>query len=213
MGSSTEAQTQEGGKRLRGITLGMGVGAHAASSVTDYINAASLPPIRDRLDDFHAVAEFSIVPEYQVTTDWSVALEYGYQIKSFSLVGSAGMGRSDFSYEVHLPTALAHYLISGEGYWLKLGGGVGYYFGGFDQTLYGLNRTETFRAEGIGLKLEAVGNTKFDDSFYGSVGVDVRWIFGGQFKTPEGRVASVGSQTARFESFTVGLKFGVMFLY
>ncbi len=208
-----EAQNQEGQVRLRGITLGMGVGAHAASSVTDYINTVSLPPLKDRLDEFNAVAEFCVVPEYQVADDWSLAIEYGYQIKSFSLIGGAGMGRSDYSYEVHMPTALVHYLIGGEGYWVKVGGGVGYYFGGFSQTLYGLNQQELFHAEGLGLKLETVGNTKFDDSFYGGIGVDVRWIFGGPFKTPEGRTASVGNQTARFSSFTVGLKFGVMFLY
>jgi len=207
------AQPLEGQKWLRGVSVGMGVGAHAAATVTDYVNAVALPPIKDRLDEFNAIAEFYVAPEFQVTTDWSLALEYGYQIKSFSVVGSSGIGRSDFSYEVHMPTGIAHYLIAGDGYWLKLGGGVGYYFGRFSQTLYGLNQREAFRAEGPGLKIEAVGNTKFDETFYGSVGVDVRWIFGREFKAPEGRTATVSGQTAKFNSFTLGLKFGVMFLY
>ena len=194
--------------RFLAVTLGLGVQAHGASSLADYINRIALPSYNDRLSEFTTVPELFVSPEFQVSDEWSVGIDYGYLVRSYAISG-VGVGPSQFDYAVHTPTAIVHYLIPGNGYWVKLGGGVGYHFGEFSQRLYGSNESVVFRAKGLGMKLDAVADTKFDDHLYGSFELDLRWAIGGSFRGG-GVAASVGGTTASLNFFAVSLRFGVM---
>jgi len=206
------AQSADRPREFFGISAGLGIGAHNAVAITDYINAIVQPPPDQRLDDFGSAIEFFVTPEMQVADQWSVALEYSLLVKSHS-PGSIGAGGSEINYYIHMPTAIVHYLIPGEGYWLKLGGGIGYHYAVLDQRLFGSSQQTSFTASGGGLKIEAVGNTRFDESFYASIGVDLRWGFGGAFNNSSQGDASYGPTTARLEFFNIGLKLGVAFLF
>jgi hypothetical protein len=141
-----------------------------------------------------------------------VGLEYGLLIKSYAIDDRSGFSRSDFSYLIHMPTVLVHRLILGEGYRVKVGGGIGYHIANFTQRFPTIGSEETLSAHGVGVKLDAVGNTKFDDTFYGSIGVDLRWDFEGTLRrspgTPE---ASSSIPLPQMNFFSAGLKFGVTF--
>jgi hypothetical protein len=195
--------------RFVAISGGMGISAHSATSTGDYISALLQLREPDRIGEFTTAIEFFVTPEIQISDDWSLALEYAYLVKSYRLTSTLAPGISDFSTSLHMPTAIAHYLIPGEGYWLKFGGGVGYYFGTFSQELFGSGQTQVFRASAPGLKLEAVGNTMFDENFYGYIGIDARWGFDEAFSQSDGTTASYQNTNASLGFFNIGLKLGV----
>lgn len=195
------------------VSVGLGAGVHSAPFLVDYINAFRASQTGERLDEFSSMLELFITPEYRVQTDWSVAVEYSLLIKTQSVGGNPYGAGSEFAYNVHMPTAMVRYVISDPVYYLKFGGGLGYHFATLQQTLYSYGVDERFTANGVGVKLEAVGNTKFDETFYGSIGVDLRWDFLGTFRNASGAEAfeRATNTTARMQFFSIGVKFGVMF--
>ncbi len=187
------------------ITAGMGVDAHADPSMVDYINQVALLSPDQKLSPFASASEFFITPELQVNDDWSVGLEYSYFLKSYTSVGGTYVW--DFSYSTHMPTLLVHYLTPGDGYWLKFGGGIGYAFGDFSERFLFTGSQDDYRTSGPSFKLEAVGNTEFDEHFWGSIGVDLRWVFAGKLNTAAVRTVA----PPRLDFFSAGVKFGVTF--
>jgi hypothetical protein len=198
------SQQANGGERFIQITAGLGVSAHSDPSIVNYINALTLPPLDQRLSDFSSASEFFITPEMQINEEWSVGLEYSYLLKSYNVSGALPW---NFSYSVQMPTLLAHYLSPGDGYWLKLGGGLGYAFGNLSEQFVQSGAEESSKASGPAIKVEAVGNTKFDEHFWGSIGLDMRWVYAGSFK---GRVQS-SVPAPKLDFFSLGVKFGVTY--
>jgi hypothetical protein len=209
------AQTGEGqtSRCFIDFTAGMGIDLHSATSLVNYINLMGQPRLDDKVYNFSSAVEFFAVPEIQVSHDWSLGLEYSLLIKSYAIDDRSGFSRSDFSYQIHMPTLLLHRLILGEGYRVKVGGGIGYHIANFTQSFPSVGSEETLSTDGIGIKLDAIGNTKFDETFYGSIGVDLRWDFEGTLKRSSGAPASASSSIAfpSMSFFSAGLKFGVTF--
>lgn len=208
------AQTQVEGTPARffDVTVGLGIDAHFASSVADYVNLVAQPRLEQRVDIVGTAAEFFASVETQIADEWSAGIEYGLLVKSFLIDDRSGFARSDISYNVHMPTILVHRLIIGDGYRVKAGGGFGYHFCAFRQQFQPFGTDEALKAEGLSFKLEAVGNTKFDDTFYGSIGVDLRWDFLGTLERRDAGVTS--GRTIKLPSmnfFNAGIKFGVTF--
>jgi hypothetical protein len=210
---SAQPASNDSTKRFFDLTVGLGISVQSAPLLANYINALTQPTIDQRVDQFNSVAEFYFVPELQVSREWSTAIEYSLLIKSFTINNSSGFARTDISYEVHMPSVLVHYLVFGEGFRLKLGGGVGYHFVKFDQTFSTTGTGETLRSSGPGFKLDATGNTKFDETFYGSIGIDLRWDFLGRLSRDAGapQIARSGPDLPKMSYFNAGVKFGVTF--
>jgi hypothetical protein len=202
-------------RRFIDFTAGMGVDLHSASSIVNYVNLVGQPRPEEKLYDFSSAVEFYAVPEIQVSQKWSVGLEYSLLIKSYSIDDRTGFSRSEFSYQVHMPTLLVHRLVFGDGYRVKLGGGIGYHFANFTQRFQSFGGEEVLSAEGIAVKLDAIGNTKFDETFYGSIGVDLRWDVEGPLGRRQGVAPAVSNsiQLPKMNFFSAGLKFGVTFQF
>jgi hypothetical protein len=195
------------------VSLGMGAGVHSAPFLVDYMNAFRPSPSSSRLDEFSSMLELFVTPEYRVHPEWNVGLEYSVLIKTQSLGNGPYGAVSEFAYKVHMPTALLRYVVSDPAYYLKVGGGLGYHVATLQQTLSSFGVDERYTTTGVGVKIEAVGNTKFDETFYGSIGVDLRWDFLGTFKNTSGAEAyeRTTNTTARMQFFSISLKFGVLF--
>lgn len=195
------------------VSVGLGAGIHSAPFLVDYMNAFRPSQTSERLDEFSSMLELFITPEYRIQPEWSVALEYSMLIKTQTVGGGPYSAGSEFAYNVHMPTAMVRYVVSDPAFYLKFGGGLGYHLATLQQTLYSYGVDERFTANGVGVKLEAVGNTKFDETLYGSIGVDMRWDFLGAFKNASGAEAfeRATNTTARMQFFSISLKFGVMF--
>lgn len=203
---------EESPGRFIGVTAGLGIQAQSMAQLADYMNAVAQPAVPDKFDEFNSVADLFLTPEVQVSEEWSIGIDYALQLRSFTVRGTQGFGASEFAYAVQTPILFAHYLIPGEGYWMKVGGGAGYQWGTLTQKLFGSQEEVRFRAHGIAIKLQAVAATRFDKSFYGTIGVDLRWNIGGVFRLPSGMEATAGGTAASLGAFAVGLRFGVLLL-
>lgn len=210
---SAQSAESDSTKRFLDLTAGLGIAAQSAPAIANYINALTQPTLDQKLDQFNSVAEFYVVPELQVSREWSAAIEYSLLVKSYSIDSRSGFSRTEISYEVHMPSLLIHYLVFGEGFRLKLGGGVGYHVVKFDQSFPATGTGETLRGDGLGFKLDAIGNTKFDETFYGSIGIDLRWDFLGALTRGAGapQIARSGPDLPKMTFFNAGVKFGVTF--
>ncbi|MCX6133376.1 MAG: hypothetical protein NTU47_06135 [Ignavibacteriales bacterium] len=211
--SSAQQSPLQNANRFFDVTAGLGIAVHSTPLLANYINALAQPPLDQRVDQFNSAAEFYVIPELQVSRDWSVGIEYSMLLKSYSIDSRSAYARTEIAYEVHMPSVLLHYLVFGDGFRLKFGGGAGYHFAKFDQSFPLIGAGETFRISGPGFKIDAVGNTKFDDTFYGSIGIDLRWDFLGALSRSAGasQVARSGPDLPKMNFFNAGVKFGVTF--
>jgi hypothetical protein len=196
-------ESQQTGSFIQ-ITGGLGVSAHYDPTMINYINQLTIPSPDQKITDFASASEFFITPEVQVSDEWSVGIEYSYMLKSYNVVGAYAW---NFSYSSQMPTLLVHYLSPGQGYLLKFGGGIGYAFGSLTEHYVLSGQENKSAAAGPSFKIEAVGNTEFDEHFWGSIGVDLRWVYAGTFKT----VAVTSIPPPKLDFFSAGIKFGVTF--
>jgi hypothetical protein len=103
--------------------------------------------------------------------------------------------------------------MAGKGYFVKLGGGIGYHTGSLEQksSLYGSD--STYSTQGVGFKAQAVGQTAFDDHLYGYIGADMRWELLGRVKSDNGSVLQNHGQAASLSMFAFGLSFGLIYYF
>jgi len=189
---------------------GMGVALAAAPSMVDYLNTLADPS--QRVQDFATIVEFFGGAELPVSENWAGGVEYSYLFKSYTLP-TGGAGTYTIYYDLKMPTATAHYVSSGKGYFLKVGGGIGYHSGSIEQksSFYGTDTTYT--THGVGVKVDAVGQTAFDDHLYGYIGAAMRWELMGSLKDSRGDRLQNQGQSASLSMFVVGLAFGLTYYF
>jgi hypothetical protein len=211
---ASRAQAVESGNGLKlrentfSIYGGMGISIADAPGLVKYLNTLENPTV---LNNFATDVEFFGGAEFPLSFEWGGAVEYAYLFKSYSLsVGDAGT--YTVFYSLHMPTAMVHYVITGEGYFLKFGGGIGYHTGSLEQKdPYG--NDITYSAHGIGLKGQVVGQTAFDEHLYAYIGGDMRWELLGKLKSDNGTVLQNQGRVASLSMFVVGLNFGVVYYF
>ena len=189
---------------------GMGISLAAAPATVDYLN--TLVDASQRVDEFATAVEFFGGAEFPVTDEWGGALEYSYLFKSYTLPTSFA-GTYTLFYNIHMPTAMVHYIIPGQGYFLKFGGGAGYHAGSITQTSSFYGTDSSYTAHGLGVKLQAAGQTAFDEHLFAYIGGDMRWELLGAVKNADGKELRNRGEAASLSMFTVGLKFGLIYYF
>ncbi len=196
-------------RTYRGITAGLGV---SLVNNTDIVDFVSFQSGGTRQDDFTAAGEFFGAAEIQLSEEWGLKLEYSYLVKSYN-IPRAYLPDAVFSYSVHMPTAVMHRVIPGNGYYLKFGGGGGYHIAHFTEDFS--SASKTLSARGLGLKFEAEGNTAFDEHLYADISLDVRDDILGELKdfsgNPEVNLSS--QKPLKMNFFSIGVKFGLSYLF
>jgi hypothetical protein len=192
------------------VTAGLGVDLVNAADIVDYVN--SMSPYSQRVDDFGVGAEFFSASEFSVSESWGMKLEYAYLIKSYN-VTNPDPTFTAVSYGVHLPTVMAQYLIVGKGYLFKLGGGLGYHIAKISQEYSSTEKN--YKSTGIGMKVEAEGNTAFDSHLYGLIAADVRYAIMSEAKNSDGKSLTIGvsGKNVKMNFFSLGIKFGLIYYF
>ncbi len=190
-----------------GISAGLGATVVKAADVVDYINMTYQPA--DRIADFGTAVEFFGSAESQVSDSWMLKAEYSYLLKSYNV---AAMESPEVTYTIQMPTLLAEYFISGKGYLFQFGGGVGYRSARLTIQYFG---EQNYHAHGAGFKLEAVGNTAFDEHLFGYIGGDLRADITGDFTDTSGKVLTnpLTGQGVSMNYLGIGLKFGLTYYF
>ncbi len=215
--SSSRAQSETdtvNGPQERANTFsiygGMGISFSAAPGLVNYLNTLADPT--QQVSTFGSDVEFFGGAEFPLSVDWGGALEYSYLFKSYTLPTSVA-GTYTIFYNINMPTAMVHYVMSGKGYFLKFGGGIGYHTASLEQKWSYYGTDETYSTHGIGLKAQAVGQTAFDDHLYAYIGGNMRWELLGRLKSNDGTVLQNQGKVASLSMFVVGLGFGMTYYF
>jgi hypothetical protein len=204
------SQSDEPLRRYYGISAGLGVTVINATDIVDFVNAQLQG--YSRQDDFATAAEFFGDVEFQVNECWSAKLEYAYLLKSYNVPSPYGQ---DFvySYNIHMPTAIVHYIVSGTGYIVQFGGGLGYHIARFTEDI--TSTSQSYHSSGLGVKLEIEANTAFDEHLFGYVGGDIRDDIMARFKDDAGNPLTIlgSGSTVSMSFFSLGLKFGLSYFF
>lgn len=190
------------------VSGGMGISFVNNASLTDYLNIYF--PSGTELGSFNSSIEFFIEGDYSVSPDFQVGIEYAYQIFSHNAVYGGG-GNYDLSYGHHKPSVLAYYLISGEGYKFKFGGGIGFRYASVEEKI--LSAT-TYTTSGFGALLRAQGNTLLGGDVYVNIGVDLRYDLTGEPKNGDQYIVdNTINENINLNSLSVGVRVGISYFF
>jgi hypothetical protein len=188
------------------ISVGMGIKAISASDIVKYVNSFTGV---ERERNISVAPEFSISPEYQISDDLSLKLDYTYILKSYDKTTS--YTKLSISYAIHSPTLVLQYLLKGGGYFLKMGGGLGYHFGSLSQE-FGTGNKSTYYANGIGLKIDLAGHTMLSGNLFAVIGVNLQADFMGELKNRDNEVIT-SRQKISLGFLGAGLDFGLAYYF
>jgi hypothetical protein len=206
---ATLVAQEQGPKKSVAFSAGMGVSYINAPSIVDYLNKYTSQA--DRVADFTPAVEFFAAPEISLNSTFILKLEYAYLLKSYSLAES--QGTYSFDYSVHMPTVVLDYLLEGDRFYVKVGGGIGYHFGKFSYLFPNASTEARFTGNGVGIKLEIMGNTAFGESLYGLIGGDLRGDFIGALKDNSGNGPYQATGPVKMHFAGAGIKFGLVYYF
>lgn len=196
-------------------TAGLGLEYFNAPSLYKYLNFAAPGSMPN--GPYQSAIQFVGGAEYFISRDWAVGLEYGYITKTVSSSGALGFQQIDFSYS--MPSVTLRRVIFGEGYYIQFGGGVGYHFGDVNTTSPYSNQTADYSCRGVGLKLDALLDTKLGERLYARIDAEARTEFTGVLKAANGSELSYvdfnsGQSHSVDMSFGgVGITFGLVYYF
>ena len=197
--SSVFAQTE-----LKGT---MGINFLSIPSMQDYINQ-NFAPSNDQVGSFVTAVVFSGEGGLFLSPSFAMTLEASYQIYSYTNVGPAG--KYDLSYNNFMPSVLGYYVLSGEGYNFKFGGGVGIRFASVDETLPANVSAINYSSTGFGGILRVEGNTLLGGNAYANIGAEIRYDVNGEPENNGNKLYNnIAAENVNFNTFSAGIRLGI----
>ena len=189
------------------LAAGMGISFVNNSSLTEYLNIFF--PSEDEIGAFSSTAEFYFEADYSLTPSFQLGIEDTYTLFSYNT--SIGFINYKIEYGHHKPSLLAYYVMSGEGYKFKFGGGAGIRIVDLTEKI---NIVEDYSTIGFGFLLRAQGHTKLGDNFYANVGGTMRLDFPGEPSNGERKIHNnITNENVNINSFSVSMDIGVSYFF
>ncbi len=186
----------------------MGINFLSVPSMQDYINFTHPD---DQLGSFNSAIIFAGEGGYFFSPSFVVSIEGAYQLFSYTNVSTSG--KYEMVYSMIPVSVLGYYVISGEGYNLKFGGGIGPRIVYVEESLPALGTTEKYGSMGVGFILRCEGNTLLGGNFYANVGADLRYDLNGEPENDGEKLTnSVYNKNVNFDTFSLGVKLGISYL-
>ena len=187
----------------------MGINFLSVPSMQDYINF-SHPD--DQLGSFNSAVIFAGEFGYFFSPSFVMSIEGAYQLFSYTNVSTPG--KYEMVYVCIPVSVLGYYVIGGEGYNLKFGGGVGPRFVNAEESLPASGTTEQFSSTGVGLVLRVEGNTLLGGNFYANIGADLRYDLNGEPENNGAKLTnSVYGENVNFDTFALGVRLGFSYYF
>lgn len=190
------------------FSASMGLDFKYASSYRDYINANF--PSANKLKSFNSSVNFSGEVGYRTSQFFQLGFEYSLVIDSYSTLIGAG-GVYDISYFLHRPSLIGYYVLAGDGYKFKFGGGLGLRFVSLKEEIF----TETkYNATGFGLLLKSEANTMLGGNLFVLLGLDVRYDLPGDLSSGENKKITnfANSENVNLNTISIGIKVGITYM-
>ena len=193
------------------LSASMGINFINSPSLYDYLNQNFSTP-GETTEGFNSSVIFLGGAGYNISQSYQTAIEVGYLIYSYTSSGTNG--QYEMSYGNFLISLLNYYVIAGEGYNFKFGGGLGIRFLSADQSLPGTGITETFNSTGYGLLVRAEGNTLLGGNIYAKIGAQAGYDFNGEPENDGVPIFNNASdENVNFNSLSVGVSLGVSYIF
>jgi len=189
----------------------MGINFLSFPSLQDYINQ-TYAPSNAQLGTFNSAVIFTGEAGYFPGKDFELSLEIPYQIYSYT--ENIGLGQYDLAYNSFLPSVMAYYVLSGNGYNFKFGGGAGPRFVFVTETKKWQGTEDSFSSIGIGGLLRVEGNTALAQNVFANIGVDLRYDINGKPEDSNNNTLrnTVKAENVNFNTFSLGVKLGISYL-
>ncbi len=188
----------------------MGIYFASIPSMQDYVNQ-NFAPSNDQLSSFVSSVMFAGEAGIFISPNFETSLEVAYQLYSYTNGSSAG--QYDLTFSNLMPTVFAYYVIAGEGYNFKFGGGLGPRFVTVDESFPATGFTTTYNSVGYGIVGRIEGNTLLGSSVYANIGVDIRYDVNGE---PENNGTplhnNLQKENVNFNAFSVGVRLGITYI-
>jgi hypothetical protein len=190
----------------------MGINFLSIPSLQDYINQ-NFAPSNSQLATFNSAVIFCGEVGTFLSEDFEISLELPYQIYSYT--ENIGLGQYELAYNLIPPSVLAYYVISGNGYNFKFGGGAGPRFVSVTEKKKWQGSEVSFSSIGFGGLIRIEGNTVLSSNVYANVGIDLRYDVNGEPENSNGNKLPnvVQNEVVNFNTFSVGLRLGISYLF
>jgi hypothetical protein len=188
------------------LRAGMGINFGSTPSLKDYINQIAG---YDELGSFSSSVIFSGEYDYAVSRTYDLGLEVAYLLNSVTF---STYGTYDFTYHVIMPTVTSYYVLRGEGYNFKFGGGVGLRLVSADESLPATPSATNYKSTGVGFLLRVAGNTRLSTDFYVYISGDLRYDLNGELKGWTDHHSTNYNQVD-LDTFSAGVSLGITYIF
>jgi hypothetical protein len=191
---------------------GMGINFNNSPSLRDYLNDSHFAPVDNQVAAFNTAINFSGEVDFRAADNYEIGLEMAYLFNSFTF--SPGGGRYELSYSILMPTIVNYYVIDGQGYNFKFGGGLGLRFASLSELQQFTSNTNNYNSVGFGILLRASGNTSLGGNVYANITGDIRYDLNGTPKNNGNSLQNtIVSQSVNLNSLSVGLSLGITYIF
>lgn len=191
------------------LSASMGLDFRSASNFKDYINF-SFPQSGNQVSSFKSAVAFNFEVDYKISSTFALGIEHNILIDSYN-ASFGTLGVYNIEYTIQRPSILAYYIIPGEGYQFKLGGGVGFRFVSLTEQII---TTTKYSSSGFGLLLKAEGNTLLAKDFYALIGANVRYDKTGNVSNGDQYIInSSNGEKLNLDAISFGIYLGVTYTF
>jgi hypothetical protein len=193
------------------LRAGLGIEFKNTSSFYDYINQ-NFAPSNGQLKNFNPAVNFSVEIDKSINENFDVGIEMAYDLYSYNY--QFNLGLYNISTNNFMPSLLAYYVLKGEGYNFKFGGGAGLRFVNVDEQLPGTPTATSYSATGIGFIIRGIGNTQIGENLYANITADLRSDLNGDVSNGSKNLFNPAmNENVKFNSFSAGITLGVTYLF
>jgi len=179
------------------------------------IDFVSLPDLKnyleanytDILSDFSSAINFSGAYGRMIGENNQLEIELGYLLSSYN--ASSSLGNYDLTYSLVMPSVLYNYVLIGNGYNFKFGGGAGIRLLSITEKRPGF-LDDNYSSLGYGFILRAAGNTAIAENVYAHIGADIRYDIISEVE-PSGEGNKI--EDINFNSLSFGIRLGISYQF
>ncbi len=187
------------------IRASMGLNFVSMPAVRDYING-NYAPSNNQIATFNSAVEFGGEVGYEFS-NYQLGVNLEYEVNSFTYDFFGN--KYEFAYGTLFTSLTGYYLLKGEGYKFKFGGGAGPSFFSVDETLPLTTIAKTYTTTGINIFLRSDAQTKIGANTFAYIGADIRYAPLGE---PKNNSQSINpTSPLKISSVTFGIKLGVVY--
>jgi hypothetical protein len=192
---------------------GMGINFVSTPSLRDYLNYINdFVSVSNQVAAFNTAVNFSGEVDFRVAEDYEIGLELAYLYNSFNF--SPTGGRYELSYGILMPTIVNYYVIDGQGYNFKFGGGLGLRFATINELKEYTQNSNKYSSVGFGVLLRALGNTSLGGNVYANITGDIRYDINGTPKNNGNPIQNTSLvKNVNLNLLSVGLNLGITYIF